>query len=266
MNKVIDVHVHIGSSGALYVAGGNDAVVSRMEKWGISHSVVSPIPGFEDPYGIESVKSMNRQAVQIREEYKDKFPLVLGVAEPRHGPKAAVEEAACALGELGMNGLMFHHDFAGVENYAPVMFDILDEVMRYPKARIVQMHTAQHSMLEPPFGMWIIAERYPEIKFLCGHPMMSMIQLDNMAEIMKHCPNVFVDTCCTWTHDSAINVLADKMGSVDQIMFGSDNPYWHPNICMDKLLLEQARLSEEDRQKIFSGNFEREFGKAGGDQ
>lgn len=261
MNKVIDVHVHIGNSGALYVKGGNDALVSRMEKWGITHSIVSPVPGFEDPEGIESVKAMNRQAVQIQKEYKKKFPMVLGVAEAKHGTKIAVEETAYALGELGMNGLMFHHDFAGVEIHHPVMFDILDEVMKYPEARVVQLHTAQHSMLEPPFGMWIIAQKYPEIKFICGHPMMSMVQLDNMAAIMKQCPNVFIDTCCTWTHDNAINVMADRMGSVNQIMFGSDNPYWHPNICMDKLLVEQADLTDEDRQKIFSGNFEREFGK-----
>lgn len=261
MNKVIDVHVHIGNSGALYVAGGNDAVVSRMDKWGVTHAVVSPIPGFEDPYGIDSVKAMNLQAVQIQKEYRNRFPLVLGVAEAKHGSKAAVEETAHALGELNMGGLMFHHDFAGVENYAPTMFDVLDEVMRYPESRVVMTHTAQHSMLEPPFGMWILAERYPEIKFICGHPMMSMIQLDNMAAIMKHCPNIFVDTCCTWTHDHAINVMADKMGSVDQILFGSDNPYYHPSICMDKILVDQADLSEEDRQKIFSGNFEREFGK-----
>lgn len=263
MNKIVDVHVHIGNSAALYVAGGNDAVLSRMNAWGITHAVVSPIPGFEDPYGIESVKRMNEQAVAIAKENVDRFPLVLGVAECKHGPKAAVEETAYALGELKMGGLMFHHDFAGVENYVPVMDSILDEVMKYPGSHVVQTHTAQHSMLEPPFGMMILAEKYPEITFLCGHPMMSMIQLDNMAFIMKHCPNIYVDTCCTWTHDHAINVMADKMGSVDQMMFGSDIPYWHPNICMDKLLVEQADISEEEKQKIYSGNFERVFGKLG---
>lgn len=263
MNKVIDVHVHIGNSAALYVKGGNDAVVSRMRKWGITHSVVSPIPGFEDPYGIDSVKAINELAVSIQKEYEKPFPLVLGVAEAKHGSKAAAAETAYALGDLGMGGLMFHHDFAGVEIYDPVMHDILDEVMKYPEARVVQVHTAQHSMLEPPFGLWVIAEKYPDINFICGHPMMSLIQLENMAAIMKRCPNVFVDTCCTWTHDNAINLLADKVGSVDQIMFGSDNPYWHPGICMDKILVDDADFSPEDKAKIYYANFERVFGEVG---
>ena len=263
MQKVIDIHVHVGSSAALYVGGSIETVTTRMAQHGITHSVVSPIPGFEDPEGIESIRQMNAQVAAIQRDHREVFPMVLGVAECRHGSRAAVAETAHALGELGMGGLMFHHDFAGVEIHAPVMRDILDEVMRYPGARVVQMHTAQHSMLEPPFGLWVLAEEYPEITFLCGHPMMSMVQLDNMAAILKHCPNIFVDTCCTWTHDRAIETMADKLGSVDQIMFGSDNPYWHPALCMDKTLVEQADLSPADRQKIFSGNFERVFGKVG---
>ena len=152
MGKVIDVHVHVGSSAALYVGGSIQIVTSRMSRHGITHSVVSPIPGFEDPEGIKSVKEMNAQVADIQKNNADVFPLVFGVAEARHGAKAAAEETAHALGELGMGGLMFHHDFAGVEIHAPVMEEILNEVMHYEKSRVIQVHTAQHSMLEPPFG------------------------------------------------------------------------------------------------------------------
>ena len=64
-----------------------------------------------------------------------------------------------------------------------------------------------------------------------------------------------------WTHDHAIETFAEKVGSVDQIMFGSDNPYWHESFCMDKLLVEQADLSQEEKEKIFYKNFERVFGE-----
>ena len=263
MKKAIDVHAHVGSSAALYVGGSIAAVTDRMKKQGITHSVVSPIPGFEDPQGFKTVEAMNRQVASIQKENSAIFPMVLGVAEARHGREAAVRETAFALGELGMGGLMFHNDFAGVEIHAPIMEPILDEVMKYPGARVVQMHTAQHSMLEPPFGLWILTEKYPEITFLCGHPMMSMIQVDNMAAIVRHCPNIYLDTCCAWTHDHAIETMAEKLGGVDQIMFGSDNPYWDERICMDKLLVERADLSDEDKEKIFSRNYERVFGTVG---
>lgn len=54
--------------------------------------------------------------------------------------------------------------------------------------------------------------------------MMSMIQIDNLAAIAKACPNVYLDTCCTWSHNRAIETMIDKLGSVDQLMFGSDTP------------------------------------------
>ena len=260
--KVIDVHAHVGNSAALYVGGSIDAVTSRMRANGITHSVISPIPGFEDPEGIESVRKMNEQCVSIRREHSDRFPKALGVAEPRHGAAAAVEEAAYALGELHMGGLMFHNDFAGVEMHNRVMMLIMDEVMRYGKdARLVLLHTAQHSMLEPPFALWVLAEQYPDITFLCGHPMMSPTQLDNMAAIARHCPNVYLDTCCTWTHDHMLETAMEKLGSSQRFLFGSDNPYYSEKTCIDKLLMDKASLSQEDRENIYYKNYERVFGK-----
>ena len=83
MGKVIDVHVHVGSSAALYVGGSIQIVTSRMSRHGITHSVVSPIPGFEDPEGIKSVKEMNAQVADIQKNNADVFPLVFGVAAAR---------------------------------------------------------------------------------------------------------------------------------------------------------------------------------------
>ena len=97
LGKVIDVHVHVGRSAALYVGGSIQIVTSRMSRHGITHSVVSPIPGFEDPEGIKSVKEMNAQVADIQKNNADVFPLVFGVAEARHGAKAAAEETACLL-------------------------------------------------------------------------------------------------------------------------------------------------------------------------
>ncbi len=261
MEKVIDVHAHVGNSASLYVAGSIDAVTGRMEQNGITHSVISPIPGFEDPEGARSAERMNRQVAEIQSQDPARFPLALGVAEPRHGAQAACREAGLALGELGLGGLMFHNDFAGVPIHAPVMCRILDEVMHYPGARLVQMHTAQHSMLEPPFALWLVAEKYPEITFLCGHPMMSPLQLDNMAAVARRCPNVYFDTCCTWTHDGQLERAVEAMGGSERFLFGSDNPYYNRRVCLDKLLIERADISQEDRDNLFFKNFERLFGK-----
>lgn len=260
MDKVIDVHAHVGNSASLYVAGSISAVTDRMRNCGITHSVISPIPGYEDPEGLESVRKMNRQVKEIKTKNSKIFPLALGVAEPRHG-KAALQEAAYAVGELDLDGLMFHHDFAGVEMHAPMVMEILEEVSRYKKHAVIQMHTAQHSMLEPPFSLWILAEKFPDLRFLCGHPMMSVIQLDNMVAIRQHCPNIYFDTCCMWTHDRQIERAVEKLGGSQNILFGSDNPYYNQEVCIDKELIEHAGISQEDKENIFYRNFERIFKK-----
>jgi predicted TIM-barrel fold metal-dependent hydrolase len=189
--------------------------------------------------------------------------MALAVAEARHG-KPALAEVDYALGELGLAGLMFHHDFGGVAMHEPIMHDILTEVMHHGKHMIVEVHTAQHSMLEPPFSLWILAEKFPDIEFICGHPMMSQIQLDNMVAIAKHCPNVWFDTCCMWNHNNLIETAIEKLGSSEKILFGSDNPYFIEDLCIDKLLIDESDLTEDDRDNIFFRNFERLFEIAGG--
>ena len=85
------------------------------------------------------------------------------------------------------------------------MFSILEEVKKYKNVKAVQIHTAQHSMLEPPFGAWILAEAFPDISFIIGHPMMSMIQLDNMAAVVKHCPNIYLTPAAHGMTTSPLN-------------------------------------------------------------
>ena len=105
MSKIIDTHVHVGHSAALYVGGSIDLVVERMKRHGITHSVISPIPGFEDPEGVLTVKKMNEQ-IRTFTASTGRIPDGFGVAEPCHG-KIAVEEAAYALGELGLMASCF---------------------------------------------------------------------------------------------------------------------------------------------------------------
>lgn len=260
MKKVIDIHAHVGNSASLYVAGSENAVVERMQNCGITHSVISPIPGYEDPEGVLSSQNASKQVWEVRKAFPQMFPLALGVAEPRHG-KAALKAVEYAMGELEMDGIMFHHDFAGVELHAPMVMEIIAEACKYGKSPVIQVHTAQHSMLEPPFALWLVAQKFPDIRFLCGHPMMSVLQLDNMAAVVKQCPNIIFDTCCTWTHDRQIERAVEMLGGSQNIMFGSDNPYYNKNVCIDKELLEKADISQEDKENIFYRNFERVFGK-----
>ena len=73
MQKIYDVHVHVGNSSALYVAGSVDTVLTKMDQNGVTHAAISPIPGFEDPEGIETAKMMNQQIADLQKQYPGRF-------------------------------------------------------------------------------------------------------------------------------------------------------------------------------------------------
>lgn len=258
MGKVIDIHVHIGTSSSLSVAGGAKTAIDLMDKNGVDCGVAFPMVGFEDPNGVADMVSINDQSVSCVREYPERFPVALGEVEPRYG-KACLDEVDRVFGELKLRGLMFHNDFCGVPSDAPIMFDIIQRASKYPNP-VIMLHSAQHSMLEAPFMHISLAMEFPEITFVILHPMMSAIQLRASVQQAKLCPNIYFDTCMTSNHLFLVEEAVQRIGA-NRIMFGSDNPYYQKGeFCYDKYVIENARISEADRERIFCENARELFG------
>lgn len=251
MTKIIDVHVHVGNSSTLYVAGSVDAVLTRMDAAGVDGAVISPIPGFEDPEGVISAKKMNGQVARIKKENPARFPFALGVAEPKHGA-GALEEVEHALGELKLDGIMFHNDFNGVEVDAPIMFEIIKKISEFPGA-VANVHTAFHSDLEPPFMVGRLADAFPGVTFLMGHPLMTLNQTHAIIELAKWYPNLYIDTCYAFHHSRILERVVEAVGS-HRMAFGTDNPYFG-KLCLDKVLVETAGITQKDKENIFYNTF-----------
>lgn len=254
MTKVYDFHVHIGNSAALYVDGSDDICLINMDKQGVDAACISPIPGFEDPNGIADALAMNKLMYDLKQK-QSRYVAALGVAEPNHG-KGAFLEVDQALGELKLDGVMFHNDFNGVEVGAPVMFDIFREISKYKDA-VVMLHTAFHSDLEPPFMIGRLAEKFPDMKIVVVHPLMKLIQCKAILPVLKAHPQLLIDTCYTFYHNDVIKMLVDEIGS-ERMLFGSDNPYYG-NLCVDKELVKTADITEQDKENIFCHTFEKLF-------
>lgn len=249
IEKIIDVHVHIGRSLTLGVEGDIQSVLKIMESNGITQAIISPIPGYEDPDGIKDTMAQNDNISYIVKKWPDYFPKGLGVVEQRHGDKA-LPEVDRIFQELGLSGLMFHNDFSGVYLDHPSMDRILERASKY-KNVIVMVHTFQHSVLETPFQLLRVAERFPEITFINGHPMMTGPHLKATIDLAQRCSNVFFDICLTHHHEWPIETAVKEIG-VDRILFGSDIPYYTK--CIEKVIVENALISEEDKEKIFYKN------------
>ena len=145
------------------------------------------------------------------------------MAEPQHG-KYALEEVEQALGELKLQGIMFHNDFNGVEVEAPVMFDIMRKINEFPNT-VVMLHTAYYSDLEPPFMIGRIARKFPDINIIVGHPLMTLNQTHCVIDLANDYPNLYLDTCYAYHHNNIIEQVVESVGS-ERMIFGSDNPYY----------------------------------------
>lgn len=253
-HEIIDVHAHIGVSSTLAVAGSAEDVLRKMDDNGITQAVISPIPGYEDPNGIADSATQNDNIAEAVRKWPDRFPRGLGVVEPRHGAPALGEVDRVVDG-LGLHGLMFHNDFAGLPIDHPSMFAILERLAGYDN-QVVQAHTAQHSILEAPFQLGKLAAAFPSVTFLNAHPMMDTTHLSASIDVASRAPNMVFDTCISHHHLWPIEKAVAGIGE-DRLLFGSDNPYFDHSIDID--IINHSSVPDSVKQKIFSGNARRVF-------
>ncbi|TDE09296.1 amidohydrolase family protein [Jiangella asiatica] len=252
---IVDVHVHLGASAALSVAGGVDDLLRKLDVNGIGCAVLSPIPGQEDPDGIESTRAVNDAIAAARDAHPDRFPRILAAVEPRHGAPA-LPEVDRTVGDLGFSGLSFHNDFQGFPADHPTMFTIIERLAAHPSA-IAQLHSAIHSWLEAPFQVGKLAAAFPELRFVNAHALMDPTQTSYTLWQAPQLPNMYFDTCVSQKYGFPIERVVAELGD-DRFMFGSDIPYMRDR-CLDLDLILHADVPDESKRRILGGNARRLF-------
>jgi hypothetical protein len=137
----------------------------------------------------------------------------------------------------------------------PSMIAIIERAAKYPNV-VINIHTAQHSVLETPFRLGKLADLFPKVTFLDAHPMMDVVHLSATIDLAKRHPNIVFDTCLCHHHLWPIEQAVKEIG-VDRLLFGSDNPYY--TFCIDKMIIEKADIPDAAKRKIYSENAKRVF-------
>lgn len=254
-SHIVDVHAHIGISSTLEVSGTADSVLRKMDENDIDMSIISPIPGYVDPDGLEDTRQQNDNIANAVRQFPDRYPQGLGTVEPRHGDRCLDEVDRIREG-LGLRGLMFHCDFQGLAIDHPTMFKILERAAGH-EDMVVLMHTAQHSVLEAPFMLAKVAEAFPSITFINGHPALSITHLDSSMYVSNGHANVHMDTTIWHTHLYPVEKAVKGVGA-HRLFFGTDMPYFDKT--MDRVLVEKADIPYEAKEAIFWRNANELFG------
>ncbi len=106
----------------------------------------------------------------------------------------------------------------------------------------------------------LLAQEYPDVNFIIPH-MGSFAddwraQLALIDHLVRH-KNIYTDTAGVRRFD--ILEQAVQRAGPEKILFGSDGPWLHPGVELEKIYL--LGLSEQEEQKILGGNFLRLISK-----
>lgn len=252
MPKIFDVHVHIGTDcDRAYSAA--DAIAA-MDRIGIDCAAVSPILTYPLPLGVKSSMEQNDAIAQALRTHPERFLRGLGVVDPRHG-KAAVGEVDRIFSQLGLHGLAFSTDKTGLTFDNPVMMEFMEHAARYENP-VVLAHTSQYSVLEAPYMLRKVAERFPTITFINASAMKDTTHSNCSRYVSASLPNVVMDLANVHPLMAPVEWAVRDAGA-DKVLFGTDIPFC--GFCTEKYMVEQADITPEEREQIFWGNAARIF-------
>ena len=142
------------------------------------------------------------------------------------------------------------HDYCADSESVDPILDKADE-HRIP----VCIHSG-HPPYSLPWQIGLLAERHPNCKVLMihmghGHG----VYIDAALKMARRYPNIYLEMSGMPMH-TKIKEAYDTVGH-DRIMFGTDGPFHHPTVEMQKVLM--CGVDEQDLEDIFYNNAKKLF-------
>jgi len=139
---------------------------------------------------------------------------------------------------------------------SPCLRNLLDDLQSRRYRPVVYLHTdiipvegTHCEELNCPKDVIRVARKYPEFPFVIAH---CGRWCDATREGITRVDNVYIDTSI-----APLFLIRKSLSIVgaDRVLFGSDYPYSHPRIELEKILL--LNLPDDKTEAILSGNFSR---------
>jgi hypothetical protein len=100
-----------------------------------------------------------------------------------------------------------------------------------------------------------MARTFPRLKFVLAHANFTEGGED-LARVIGGCPNVWVEPCSSSPSREKVEGLVKTLGA-DRVLYGSDLMLLAPEFTIG--MIEDARISDEDKNKILYSNAKRLF-------
>ncbi len=235
--KKIDAHAHIGDFGGWAgVDGSPEQLLALMDTYEIEKTVLCS----RDHTGNEAV-------AQAAAQHPGRF-LPLVYLNPLEGAAACREKVEIYVDGQGFRGVKLNplrHAFVADDV-------ILDPVMELARQRSlpVFIHSG-HAPYSLPWSIALLAERFPEVKTVMihmghGHG----VYIDAALKMAKRQDNLYLEMS-GMPMGVKIRQAYEEVGK-DRILFGTDYPFHHPSVEIQKVLT--CGLDESAMEDVFYHN------------
>lgn len=240
--KKIDAHAHVGNFGGWAgVESMPENLISYMDEYEIEKTVLCS----RDHTGNDETLAACRQ-------YPERFiPLVY--VNPLEGADACREKIAHYIDDEGFKGIKMNP-----LRHAFVADDVaVDPVMEEAEKRKIPVFIhSGHPPYSLPWSIALLAERFPEVKVVMihmghGHG----VYIDAALKMAKRYPNLYLEMS-GMPMGIKIKQAYEEVGA-DRIMFGTDIPFHHPSVEIQKVLT--CGLKEKELEDVFYHNVLRLF-------
>jgi len=235
---IIDSHCHAGHGDGLTGPWDTEASLGRYlrraDRAGIEHTVL--FAAFHSDY-----TRANREVAKLIARDPVRFTGYAFV-NPRADRGRVNRMVAEAVTAFGFRGIKVHrHDSRITREVCevarawqiPVLYDVMGQIS----------------------GVGLIAEQYPDVNFIIPH--LGSFADDWASQSLfvsgplSHYANVFTDTSGVRRFDLLVDAIQNA--GAHKVLFGSDGPWLHPGLELEKIRM--LGLPHDEEQLVTSGNF-----------
>lgn len=234
---IIDCHCHVGKGDGLTAPWNTRALLEkylyRASEAGINRTVLFSV--FHSDY-----TNANRQVARVVASQPDRF-FGFAFVHPERDKGRVYRMIREAVEDYGFCGIKVHRHDAHIsreicdvarEFSLPVLYDVMGET----------------SVIE------LLAKEYPDVPFIIPHLGSFADKWEAHLALIDHLerhPNIYADTSGVRRFDFLEQAI--QRAGVKKVLFGSDGPWLHPGVELEKIF--SLRLSPSEEQLILSRNF-----------
>jgi predicted TIM-barrel fold metal-dependent hydrolase len=243
---IVDIHTHYGKWPFPMRQLEPAEMVTALKRRGISKAIVSS--SLAIVYDYQEGNRLLAEAIRPHPELFGYVTINLNYATE------GIQELEAYLSNPKFVGIKIHQNYSRQRIDSPDGRRVIRAFNEY--RRPLLLHTYSSS-LESPWNAVPVAKLFPGVPIILAH--MGGDAWVEGIRAAKESPNLYVDMCASWADADKVADAVKELGP-ERVLFGSDFTLFDPAHTLG--MIEDADLSDDDRELILHGNAERLFGGA----